>query len=33
MEVAKCKFWQFGKEEKSNGKVQRYDKDPETDFP
>jgi len=33
MKIARCKLWQFGKEEKSNGQVQRYNKNPETDFP
>jgi hypothetical protein len=32
-EIARSKLWQFGKEEKLNGKIQRYDKDPETNFP
>jgi hypothetical protein len=33
MKIVRCKLWQFSKEEKFDGKVQRYDKDPETDFP
>jgi len=33
MEIARYKLWQFFKEEKLSGKVQRYDKNPETDFP
>jgi hypothetical protein len=33
MEIVRCKLWQFSKEEKLYGQVQRYNKDPETDFP